>query len=67
MPAALEGDLEDDLASGAVPPAKKSYCKREFSPSLHVPHLGGQQQILQDRGLDPLALNDSHRRVLPFS
>lgn len=41
-PAELEGDLEDDLASGAVPPAKKSHSKRERSPSLYLPDLTGQ-------------------------
>lgn len=67
MPAGLEGDLENDLASDVVPPAKNSNSKCEFSSSLHLPHPERQQQILQDNGLDPLALNDSHRRILPFS
>lgn len=67
MPAGLEGDLEDDLTADVVPPAKKSNSKHEFSPSLHLPDPGRQQQILQDNGLDPLALSDSHRRILPFS
>lgn len=67
MPPELEGDLEDDLAADVVPPAKKSDSKHEFSPSLHLPDPGRQQQILQDNELDLLALNDSHRRILPFS
>lgn len=42
MPAELEGDLEDDLASDVVSPAKKSSSNQEFSPSLHLPDLTGQ-------------------------
>lgn len=65
-PAEPEGDLEADLASDVVPPAKKLNSKHELSLLLHLPDLGRLQQMLQDNGLDPLPFSYSHRRILPF-